>query len=415
MATIAAPGRRYPSLDAIRGIAVMGILLMNIVGFAMPLAAYSNPFAYGYDGVADIAAWAINFIVADGKMRGLFALLFGASMLLVIERAEAAGDGAARVHFARMGWLFVFGILHAYAIWHGDILLGYAAIGCVAYLFRRMAPHKLIVLGLSLILGQAMFWGVTAFEVWALREAASSPGAAPATVAQWDALAAAYAPPPPGELARDLALYRSGYGDISGARLGAGFWLPIRANFYTSFETLGYMLAGMAGLKGGFLTGRWPRRSYALLARRGYLVGLPLSALVAWLLFRSGFSPVPMLAFDFALQTLVTPIVVFAHAALILLWVTRAAGSALVARIAAAGRAAFTNYLGTSLVMTTLFYGYGLGLYGALGRAELYVLVPGAWALMLLWSKPWLDRFRYGPLEWLWRSLARGRLQPLRK
>ncbi|MFN2258969.1 MAG: DUF418 domain-containing protein, partial [Parasphingopyxis sp.] len=78
-------------------------------------------------------------------------------------------------------------------------------------------------------------------------------------------------------------------------------------------------------------------------------------------------------------------------------------------------RAAFTNYLGTSIVMTTIFYGYGLGLYGEVGRIELYLFVLGAWALMLLWSKPWLDRFRFGPLEWLWRSLARMELQPMRK
>jgi uncharacterized protein len=86
-----------------------------------------------------------------------------------------------------------------------------------------------------------------------------------------------------------------------------------------------------------------------------------------------------------------------------------------VGRIAAAGRAAFTNYLGTSILMTTLFYGYGFGLFGTLGRAELWLVVLAAWALMLAWSKPWLDRFAYGPFEWLWRTLARGRVQPLRR
>ncbi|MDQ4086972.1 MAG: DUF418 domain-containing protein, partial [Pseudomonadota bacterium] len=87
----------------------------------------------------------------------------------------------------------------------------------------------------------------------------------------------------------------------------------------------------------------------------------------------------------------------------------------LVERIGAAGRAAFTNYLGTSILMTTLFYGYGLGLFGSMSRVELWLVVLPTWALMLLWSKPWLDRFRYGPLEWLWRSLARGRLEPIRR
>jgi uncharacterized protein len=93
----------------------------------------------------------------------------------------------------------------------------------------------------------------------------------------------------------------------------------------------------------------------------------------------------------------------------------RFAGGALIGRVAAAGRAAFTNYLGTSIVMTTIFYGYGLGLYGSVPRWALWAFVIGAWAAMLLWSKPWLDRYRYGPLEWLWRTLARLELQPLRK
>jgi uncharacterized protein len=104
---------------------------------------------------------------------------------------------------------------------------------------------------------------------------------------------------------------------------------------------------------------------------------------------------------------------VLATAALIILLTRR--GGALVERIAAAGRTAFTNYLGTSILMTTLFYGYGGGFYGSLSRAELWIPVLAIWALMLLWSKHWLDRFDYGPLEWLWRSLSRGSLQPMRK
>ncbi len=104
---------------------------------------------------------------------------------------------------------------------------------------------------------------------------------------------------------------------------------------------------------------------------------------------------------------------VVATAALIII-VSRS-GGAFAGRIAAAGRAAFTNYLGTSIVMTTLFYGYGIGLFGQLSRAELWIPVVAMWAVMLLWPKPWLERYRYGPLEWVWRSLARGQLQPMRK
>jgi uncharacterized protein len=90
-------------------------------------------------------------------------------------------------------------------------------------------------------------------------------------------------------------------------------------------------------------------------------------------------------------------------------------GGWLTGRLAAVGRAAFSNYLGTSLLVTFIFYGWGLGLFGELGRAELYLVAPLVWALMLLWAKPWLDRFAYGPLEWIWRTLSRGRVQPMRR
>jgi uncharacterized protein len=109
----------------------------------------------------------------------------------------------------------------------------------------------------------------------------------------------------------------------------------------------------------------------------------------------------------------VRPLMIIATAALIIIATRR--GGAIVDRVAAAGRAAFTNYLGTSILMATFFYGYGLGMYGRFSRWELWLVVVAMWALMLIWSKPWLDRYRYGPFEWLWRSLSRAELQPMRR
>src|SRR2546426_4841590 len=113
---------RIFTLDLIRGVAVMGILAINITGFALPESAYSNPLSYGIHGAADRWSWLLGFLLVDGKMRGLFSFLFGASMLLVIQRADAAGQPSERIHFARMAWLLVFGLLHFYLIWWGDIL-----------------------------------------------------------------------------------------------------------------------------------------------------------------------------------------------------------------------------------------------------------------------------------------------------
>jgi len=128
---------RVATLDIVRGIAVMGILAMNIVAFAMPVEAYINPRAYGWHTSADLWSWLISFIFIDGRMRGLFSFLFGASMLLIIERTEGVGDDAARAHFARMAWLLLFGLIHFYFIWFGDILALYAPMGMVAWFFRR--------------------------------------------------------------------------------------------------------------------------------------------------------------------------------------------------------------------------------------------------------------------------------------
>jgi uncharacterized protein len=179
------------------------------------------------------------------------------------------------------------------------------------------------------------------------------------------------------------------------------------------WETLGYMLFGMAALKSGFFKGEWSDASYRKTMLIGFGIGIPAYAVLAWLLTQDGFTVPMIMAIVMAGTTPFRPLMIMATAALIIL-LTRSGGR-LVERIAAAGRAAFTNYLGTSIIMTSLFYGYGLGLYGTMSRAELWLAVIPMWGLMLLWSKPWLERYSYGPFEWLWRSLARGEVQPMRK
>ena len=140
------PEARLHALDLIRGIAVLGILLMNIVSFALPAAAYMNPHAFGHRGPIDDVVWAVDFVLVDGKMRGLFSLLFGASMLLVVERAEAKGESGTRVHLSRMAWLLVFGMAHLLLLWPGDILQHYALVGVVAFAIRASPQGQLVSL-----------------------------------------------------------------------------------------------------------------------------------------------------------------------------------------------------------------------------------------------------------------------------
>ncbi|HEU0311389.1 MAG TPA: DUF418 domain-containing protein [Sphingomicrobium sp.] len=404
---------RIVTLDIVRGVAVMGILAMNIVAFAMPIAAYMNPLAYGSDAVIDFAAYAFNFVLIDGKMRGLFSFLFGASMLLVIQRAEANGESAASVHYRRMLVLLLFGAIHFYLIWFGDILFGYAMIGMIAYFFRNLRPKALIIIGIALVLLEFLMMAGMAGQVRDLAPKVAEPGVSAEVLRQWEELTAWVRIPTPVEISEQIGLILGPWSGVAHSQLTKHTLDPIFFSIMFGPETLAYMLFGMAALKSGYFTGQWSDEEYRRAAILGYAISVPIYLVLAWLIFRNQFGVIPLMTYSMAATVLVRPFMIAAAAALVILltrdggWLTR--------RIAAAGRAAFTNYLGTSILMTGLFYGWGLGLFGELGRAQLWLVVIAMWALMLAWSQPWLDRYQYGPLEWLWRSLSRGSLQPLRK
>jgi len=407
---------RILTLDVLRGVAVMGILAMNIIAFAMPFQAYQNYLAFGGDDATDLWAWILSTIFVDGKMRAMFSLLFGASMLLVIHRADAAGGNGKRVHVRRMLWLLVFGLIHFFFIWMGDILVGYALVGLVAFLFRRKTAKQLlkwsmIFFGVGLLLFGLMFGSLYAFEL-----AANAPGAPQEQVQQWQELEKEMGRPTPEKLEQDIARHQGSYAGIVGHKLREETFQPLVMTLMFGPETLALMLLGMWGLRSGFLTGDWKAARYKGIAIWNIAIGTVAFAVIAWLVIRSGHSVGASMALPMGVGVIFRPIMMLGYAALIILLVKKlGANGPAFSRIAATGRAAFTNYLGTSILMTLLFYGYGAGLYGTLDRAQIYLVVPVMWALMLLWSKPWLERYRYGPLEWLWRTLARGGRQPMRK
>ena len=403
---------RLVTLDIVRGVAVMGILAMNIVGFAMPLPAYFSPLAATARDALDGVVYALNFIFIDGKMRGLFSFLFGASLLLVIERARTTGASGAAVTYRRLFWLLVFGCIHFYLIWFGDILISYALTGMVAFLFRNQSVRALLVWGGILILLQTLLMAGSAQQAHALVAAASAPDASAAAIAEWESFAGDFEATP--QRLRELtALHLGPWSGLATEQLTEHTTEPLFFALLFGPETLAYMLFGMAALKTGYLTGGWPDASYRKVAIACLAVGIPIYAAIAWMLFSDGFTVPGLFTWYMTATTPFRPAMVVAYAALIIL-ATRNGGW-LVERIAAAGRAAFSNYLGTSILMTFVFYGWGLGYHGSLSRAELWLVVIAMWGLMLAWSKPWLDRFAYGPLEWLWRSLSRLELQPMRK
>ena len=405
---------RISALDVVRGVAVMGILAMNIYAFALPGGAYFNPVAYGGSEGFDWFAWAFNFVFVDSKMRGLFSVLFGASTLLVMERALASARRPAIAHFSRMAWLLVFGLIHFYFIWWGDILVLYAMCGVLLFFFRNLSVKALRRWAIGLLTVAFLFMGAQALGL----QMAKSGMAPPEQTAELKPVIAkieGFFGASDARVQKDLAHHRSGYGPIMRERLEEKTAKPFQSALQMGIETLGLMLIGMALFKSGMLTGQWEPARYRRWAIRCFAIAVPALLLLTFYQVASGYDGIVIFATSLAWSLPFDVIMTIGWAALIMLVAKRHSASSATARVGAAGRMAFTNYLMTSIVMTTIFYGYGLALYGEVGRAALYLFVFGMWAAMLLWSKPWLDRFHYGPLEWLWRSLSRFKPQPMRK
>lgn len=400
---------RIAALDIVRGVAVMGILAMNIAGFALIFPAYFNPLATGEATAIDRGVYLFNYVLFDGKMRGLFSLLFGASMLLVVERAAAKGENPARVHYARMVALLGFGLLHLWLVWWGDILAHYAIVGMVAYFAVHQSAPTLFRLAAALIAAHTLFTIGLPIQIATLQGELPAPAAATAL----QGFANSFGIPDAARVAKETLIYRGDYAGIFADRFARFGWAPIRDLQYMGLETLGLMLIGMGLLKTGLLRGEWPVARMQRWAAIGVAIGLGVYLPLAWWMASADFSLLSVVIATLVAPVPLRPLVIIGIACLILL--AARPGGALTGRVAAAGRMAFTNYLLTSLICTSIFYGYGLGLFGQLSRLALWGVVIAVWAGMLLWSKPWLDRFAYGPLEWLWRSIARGSAQPMRR
>jgi len=405
---------RHITLDALRGFAVMGILAMNITAFAMPEMAYINPAVYGGSTGGDFVAWLFGLILVDGKTRGLFSLLFGASLMLIISRAQAKDENPTKVHYRRMAWLAAFGLFHFFFIWWGDILFLYAVIGCIAFLFRSWDVRRLVKWAVGIYAAGCLFFALAMGSMFFVEAAANAPDASAQMVQEYEEMTAELGGDP-AVTEEQVALHRGSYGEIVANKITENWYGPLMTPLMMVFETLPLMLLGMAGLKSGLLLGQGPPSSYRKWAIWGIAIGGLLYAAIGYVVHASAFDPLVTMNANMAWTMPSRLIMIIGYAAALVMLINTFSGSAFIARVAATGRAAFTNYLGTSIVMTTIFYGYGLGLYGKVGRAELWLYVLGAWLIMLLWSKPWLARFRYGPLEWLWRSLARWELQPFRR
>ena len=417
---------RLQSLDTLRGIAVMGILVMNVYAFAMPLAAYYNPLVMGGSDALNLGTWFFTHLFFDQKFMSIFSMLYGAGLVMMMNRAEARDAAFTPVFFRRSGWLIVLGMLHGYFIWFGDILFHYALMGMIVFLLRKASPGKLIavacvMLPVTLLINFGSSFYVEELQAEAagieqqLAQGAALDDAEQQKLEEWRAIRPVFAPNEE-DIAAEVAAYRGSYVDALAHRAPFVAFMQINLTpVFVVWRVGGLMLLGMALMKLGILSGDRSTDFYRRMAVFGYGLGLPLAILSAVMLETHRFDPLFVARYGGIPNYFGSILVAMGHIGAVLLIVRSGALRAVVSRFAAVGRMALSNYLAQSLIMTSLFYGYGLGLYGAVPRVWQQALVVVVIALQLLVSTWWIKRFHFGPAEWLWRSLTYGQRQPMRR
>ena len=367
---------RILALDVVRGIAVFGILAVNIESFAMADAARRDPFAGGGTGELNMLIWRWTIILADTKFIALFSMLFGAGIALLHSR-HWGKPGFIPVYYRRMLFLIALGFFHAHFIWFGDILFVYGMYGLLLFWLAGLPAPLLLLLG-----GAAI-----GFDAWvfAWPESFTSPDRS------W----------------MEIQAMTGTWAQQAAFRSSEAWFMETTALIFFAPQGMGYMVLGMGLLKSGVLTGRWPVWFYFLLAVAGFAIGIPMIGTPAdW---------GPNFHGDDLRQD-----VYWGSFLVTLGWLGLAVFLAkalprLVAPFSAVGRLALTNYLMHSIICTYIFYGWGLGLFHQLDRVAQWKIVLGIYAFQFIFSPLWLRYFRFGPIEWLWRSATYARWQPMLK
>ena len=389
---------RINQLDVMRGFALLGILIMNIISFGLPQAHYFNPHAEGTLHGWNRAALVFAEFFANEKFMGLFSLLFGASVVLFTDKLEEKGRSAWTFYMRRNGWLLVFGLLHAYLLWIGDILFTYALCSVWLFFVRKWSARSLFIASgasvLLLLLMDAMmglsvpYWSaveVTEFaEFW-------SPSSA--------------------SIAEEVATMRGAWGDQMTMRVPSAMTMQTEYLPMLALRATAMMLLGMGLYKSGVLSGGMDRRWNGGFALIGLTLGL---AITGWGFQYSQAHDWSMEVFFIGgfFRRLGMVFLVLGYVGSILWLCEGPAKSWLERWLAPLGRMALTNYLAQTVICTTLMYGHGFGLFSSLGRAQLWLVVVPIWVVQILASKWWMDRCAFGPIEWGWRSLTYWRIQP---
>ena len=412
---------RVGAVDVLRGFALLGILVINVYAFGLPVPAYLNPFKGGGQGPLDIGTWWTSHLFFEMKFMTIFSMLFGAGLVLMAERAEARGGRFGPTYYRRLFWLLVIGLVHGYLLWFGDILFWYAACGMILYPMRRLRATTLLVVGMALVSVVVLIMlGFGFFALPQMKADAEDARSAleagetlteeqEAALEQW-----AFMDADEDQLAEEIEAYRGSYLDQFLFRAPVTFRFQIVFLFLFGWRISGTMLIGMALMKMGVFAAARSNRFYGLCCLLGYGSGLPLILLGARRLLEESFDPIYFGQIGIYPNYFGSLAVAMGHVGLVMLVFRAGLLGGLMRRLGSVGRMALSNYLTHTILCTTIFYGWGLGLFGHLGRFQMMGIVVGVWILQLITSPIWLARYRFGPAEWMWRSLTYGKAQRMR-
>jgi uncharacterized protein len=415
---------RIGSLDILRGVSILGILVMNIYAFAMPFPAYANPLLMGGTDTLNLGTWFFTHIFFDQKFLSIFAILFGAGIILMTDRAEVTGAKSGRIYYRRQFFMMLLGAIHAYFLWFGDILFMYAVVGMFAYLFRKFTPRKLLIVGCVLLpvtlllshgMGSQMEKTITQVaEVTELQQVGETLTTEQEKLLEDWAEMRVFMAPDAEDAQKDVDIHHGSYVDITTHRVPVALMMQVFGLlFFGIWRVTALMLFGMALMKTGVLSAECSIDFYRKMMLICYGIGLPLTTYSAIDLSAHGFDPLYVMQNGGLTNYFGSIIVGLGHIGVVMLLIKTGFVQRLLERFAAVGRMALTNYLMHSVILTTVFYGYGLGLYGEIPRFWQMGFVVAVIALQLGLSPWWLARYRFGPVEWLWRSLTYWRRQPM--
>lgn len=401
---------RIQIVDILRGFALFGILFVNMTIFARPIQSILfplDPAAPWFDRAAD---WLIHFL-GEGKFYALFSMLFGLGLTLLMDRVEGRDGKFVPLYLRRLFILLLIGIVHAFLIWMGDILILYALLGFLLILFRKAKPRTLLIWMVILIALPLLFIaGATALVEWGksfpegaqqIEMAFSEP------IANYEA-----------DLARAFHVYTSGtFGEITAQRLYDYSSMGLTAFFVMGFNVMAMFLLGVYfGKREIFRNLEANRGLFRKLLAWGLLLGLGGNALYATMILSlSRIVPTYPLLLATVAQGIGAPLLMLAYVSAFCLLALSPTWGKRLQVLAPVGQMALTNYLTQSIICTLIFYSYGLGLFGKVGGAAGIGLTIVIYLLQIPISHWWMQRFQYGPAEWLWRSLTYGKLQSMKR